>query len=141
MQMNEGSVRHDLPVASSGDVVSFCDSSILAKGEAGFTRGEGLCRNRGLGLGYRVLDSRDYNQVMSTISFQEIQHDPQAFLRRIESGEPFVVVEGDRALAEVRPLPNAATKWAAVDAIYQRLQKSGKGFSDSADLLREDRDR
>lgn len=31
--------------------------------------------------------------------------------------------------------------WASVDAIYQRLAASGRTFSDSADLLREDRDR
>jgi antitoxin FitA len=31
--------------------------------------------------------------------------------------------------------------WAPVDAIYQRLAASGQPFTDSADLLREDRDR
>jgi plasmid stability protein len=31
--------------------------------------------------------------------------------------------------------------WASVDAIYQRLEASGRTFTDSADLLREDRDR
>jgi plasmid stability protein len=31
--------------------------------------------------------------------------------------------------------------WAPVDAIYQRLAASGRAFTDSADLLREDRDR
>jgi plasmid stability protein len=31
--------------------------------------------------------------------------------------------------------------WAPVDAIYRRLATSGRTFSDSADLLREDRDR
>jgi plasmid stability protein len=31
--------------------------------------------------------------------------------------------------------------WAPVDAIYQRLAASGQTFSDSADLLREDRNR
>ncbi len=30
--------------------------------------------------------------------------------------------------------------WASVDAIYHRLAASGRTFSDSADLLREDRD-
>src|SRR5262249_43366495 len=30
--------------------------------------------------------------------------------------------------------------WAAADAIYDRLAASGRTFSDSADLLREDRD-
>jgi antitoxin FitA len=31
--------------------------------------------------------------------------------------------------------------WAPVDAIYRRLASSGRPFTDSADLLREDRDR
>jgi len=31
--------------------------------------------------------------------------------------------------------------WAPVDAIFQRLAASGRTISDSADLLREDRDR
>lgn len=31
--------------------------------------------------------------------------------------------------------------WAPVDAIYRRLASSGRSFSDSAELLREDRDR
>jgi len=31
--------------------------------------------------------------------------------------------------------------WARVDAIYRRLAASGRTFSNSADLLREDRDR
>ena len=47
---------------------------------------------------------------MSTISVQEIQRDPLAFLRRVEAGEAFVVVRGDRPLAEVRPLATVATQ-------------------------------
>ncbi len=31
--------------------------------------------------------------------------------------------------------------WASVDAIYRRFAASGRTFSDSAELLREDRDR
>ena len=31
--------------------------------------------------------------------------------------------------------------WAPVDAIYERLTASGRTFSDSAELLRKDRDR
>lgn len=34
-----------------------------------------------------------------------------------------------------------ADVWAPVDAIYHRLESSGRPFSDSADFLREDRDR
>jgi antitoxin (DNA-binding transcriptional repressor) of toxin-antitoxin stability system len=41
---------------------------------------------------------------MSSISVQDIERDPQAFLQRIEAGEAFVVVQGERPLAEVRPV-------------------------------------
>lgn len=34
-----------------------------------------------------------------------------------------------------------ADDWEKVDAIYDRLAASGQSFSDSAELLREDRDR
>jgi antitoxin (DNA-binding transcriptional repressor) of toxin-antitoxin stability system len=47
---------------------------------------------------------------MSTISVQEIQSDPSAFLRRVEAGEAFVVVQGERRLAEVRPLASVAVQ-------------------------------
>lgn len=40
------------------------------------------------------------------------------------------------ALAKSEPDP-----WAAVDAIRERFAASGRAFSDSAELLREDRDR
>ena len=45
---------------------------------------------------------------MSTITVQDIQRDPLAFLQRVEAGEAFVVVRGERALAEVRPLAAVA---------------------------------
>jgi antitoxin (DNA-binding transcriptional repressor) of toxin-antitoxin stability system len=47
---------------------------------------------------------------MSTISVQDIQRDPVGFVRRIEAGEAFVVVRGERPLAEVRPLATVATQ-------------------------------
>lgn len=42
---------------------------------------------------------------MSTITVQEIQSDPEAFLRRIEEGEALVVVRDERPVAEIRPVP------------------------------------
>ena len=42
---------------------------------------------------------------MSTISVQDVQRDPVAFLRRVEAGESFLVVNGEHPLAEVRPVP------------------------------------
>jgi antitoxin (DNA-binding transcriptional repressor) of toxin-antitoxin stability system len=44
---------------------------------------------------------------MSTISVQDIQRDLLAFLRRVEAGESFVVINEDRPLAEVRPVSTA----------------------------------
>lgn len=41
---------------------------------------------------------------MSTISVQEIQRDPTAFLRRVEAGEAFLVIGDARPLAEVKPI-------------------------------------
>jgi antitoxin (DNA-binding transcriptional repressor) of toxin-antitoxin stability system len=41
---------------------------------------------------------------MSTISVQDIQRDLLAFLRRVEAGESFLVVNGEHPLAEVRPV-------------------------------------
>ena len=47
---------------------------------------------------------------MSTITVQDIQRDPAAFLQRVEAGEAFVVVRDQRPLAEVRPLVPTATQ-------------------------------
>lgn len=48
--------------------------------------------------------------------------------------------EAATILAEVLRA-NGHDVWPEVDAIYSRLAASGRSFSDSADLLREDRDR
>jgi antitoxin (DNA-binding transcriptional repressor) of toxin-antitoxin stability system len=47
---------------------------------------------------------------MSTISVQDVQNDFLAFLRRVEAGETFIVVRGERPLAEVRPVTTLATE-------------------------------
>jgi antitoxin (DNA-binding transcriptional repressor) of toxin-antitoxin stability system len=41
---------------------------------------------------------------MSTISVQEIERDLQAFLRRVEAGESFLLVQGEHVLAKVQPV-------------------------------------
>jgi antitoxin (DNA-binding transcriptional repressor) of toxin-antitoxin stability system len=41
---------------------------------------------------------------MSTISVQEIQRDPADFLHRVVAGEAILVVDGQRPVAEVKPL-------------------------------------
>jgi antitoxin (DNA-binding transcriptional repressor) of toxin-antitoxin stability system len=42
---------------------------------------------------------------MNTITVQEIQRDPLAFVRRIEGGEALVVVRDERPVAQVHPVP------------------------------------
>jgi antitoxin (DNA-binding transcriptional repressor) of toxin-antitoxin stability system len=41
---------------------------------------------------------------MSTITVQEIQRDPTDFLHRLAAGEAILVLDGQRPLAEVKPL-------------------------------------
>lgn len=38
-------------------------------------------------------------------------------------------------------VPDADAAWKRVDRIFSRLKRSGRTFSDSVDLIREDRDR
>jgi antitoxin (DNA-binding transcriptional repressor) of toxin-antitoxin stability system len=47
---------------------------------------------------------------MSIISVQDIQTNPLAFFRRVEAGESFVVVQGERPVAEVRPVATVASQ-------------------------------
>jgi antitoxin (DNA-binding transcriptional repressor) of toxin-antitoxin stability system len=51
---------------------------------------------------------------MSTITAQEIEQDPAAFLRRIEQGESLLVTRGSSVVAEVKavpaPLPQSALR-------------------------------
>ena len=49
---------------------------------------------------------------MSTISVNDIQRDFVAFPQRVEAGESFLVVRGEHAFAEIRPV--------AAPAIHQR---------------------
>ena len=45
---------------------------------------------------------------MTSISFQDIQSDPGAFLRRIEAGESLLVVRNQQAVAEVKPIMSSS---------------------------------
>jgi antitoxin (DNA-binding transcriptional repressor) of toxin-antitoxin stability system len=51
-----------------------------------------------------------YIASMSTISVQDIQRDLLAFLRRVEAGESFLVVSGQRPMAEIRPVAAPASQ-------------------------------
>ena len=44
------------------------------------------------------------------ISVDEMKRDLPAFLHRLESGEPLVIVKAGKPLAEVKPLTSAHTK-------------------------------
>ena len=46
---------------------------------------------------------------MTSITVQDVERDPRAFLRRIESGEA-LVVRDDRPVAEVRPVTTGGKK-------------------------------
>ncbi len=43
-------------------------------------------------------------QPMSTISVQDIQRNPADFLHRVAAGEEILLLDGQRAVAEVKPL-------------------------------------
>jgi antitoxin (DNA-binding transcriptional repressor) of toxin-antitoxin stability system len=47
---------------------------------------------------------------MSTVTLEELQHDPLAVIRRVEAGESVVVTRADRPVAELRPFPARAGK-------------------------------
>lgn len=48
--------------------------------------------------------------------------------------------EAKAILTHALHTPNAGA-WSGVDSIFERLSKTGQQFTDSAELLREDRDR
>jgi antitoxin (DNA-binding transcriptional repressor) of toxin-antitoxin stability system len=41
---------------------------------------------------------------MINVTVDEIQRDPAKYLRPVESGETFVIVQADKAIAELRPI-------------------------------------
>jgi antitoxin (DNA-binding transcriptional repressor) of toxin-antitoxin stability system len=51
-----------------------------------------------------------YNVEMSTITIQDIQRDPSAFVHRIVAGETILVMRDAHPLAEIRPVLAAITQ-------------------------------
>ena len=47
---------------------------------------------------------------MSTISVQDIQRDLAAFLHRVQGGESFLIINGQKPIAEIRPVPVPTTQ-------------------------------
>jgi antitoxin (DNA-binding transcriptional repressor) of toxin-antitoxin stability system len=41
---------------------------------------------------------------MTSISIHEIQRDPLGYLRRVENGETLLILRGERAVAEIKPV-------------------------------------
>ena len=63
---------------------------------------------------------------MSTITVQDIQRDLLDFLRRVEAGESFLIVKGDRPLAEVRPVPGPAIQPHNLETQFHALVEQWK---------------
>ena len=43
---------------------------------------------------------------MQRVTVDEIQRDPSRYLRQVEAGETFVILQADKAIAELRPVPS-----------------------------------
>ena len=41
---------------------------------------------------------------MLSVTVDEIQRDPSKFLRQVEAGETFVILQADKPIAELRPI-------------------------------------
>lgn len=41
---------------------------------------------------------------MLSVTVDEIQRDPAKYLRQVEAGETFVIIQADKAIAELRPV-------------------------------------
>ncbi|MEG4944540.1 type II toxin-antitoxin system Phd/YefM family antitoxin [Microcoleus sp. F4-D5] len=44
---------------------------------------------------------------MLNVTLDEIQRDPSKYLRRVEAGETFIILQADRSSAELRPIPSS----------------------------------
>jgi antitoxin (DNA-binding transcriptional repressor) of toxin-antitoxin stability system len=44
---------------------------------------------------------------MLSVTVDEIQRDPSKYLRQVEAGETFVIIQADRAIAELRPISSS----------------------------------
>lgn len=47
---------------------------------------------------------------MVSVSIEEIRRDPLGYLRRVEAGETFLVVRGDKPMAEIKPVEAGSEK-------------------------------
>jgi prevent-host-death family protein len=59
---------------------------------------------------------------MLSVTVDEIQRDPSKYLRQVEAGETIVIVQADKAIAELRPI--ASSK----QTMLSRCIRFPKGF-------------
>ena len=83
---------------------------------------------------------------MQTIQIRERTDKAGTLLLTIPLGQPdtefeVVVVVQPKATANGTQAPRPADPWAAINAFRERLAASGRVFTDSVELIREDRDR
>jgi antitoxin (DNA-binding transcriptional repressor) of toxin-antitoxin stability system len=44
---------------------------------------------------------------MLNVTVEEIQRDPSKYLRQVEAGETFTILQADKAIAELRPISHS----------------------------------
>ena len=45
---------------------------------------------------------------MLSVTVDEIQRDPSKYLRQVEAGETFMIIQADKAIAELRPISSSS---------------------------------
>jgi plasmid stability protein len=78
---------------------------------------------------------------MAELVLTDVADDVLRRLQERAASEGRTPAEEAKAILSEALHGKASDAWARADAIYHRLAASGRAFSDSADLLREDRDR
>jgi hypothetical protein len=85
-------------------------------------------------------------RAMQTIQISERTGTDGTLNLRVPLGRPdtefdVVLVVQPRSAANGAPTPPIADRWAAIDSFRERLAATGRDFGDSAQEIREDRDR
>jgi len=60
---------------------------------------------------------------MTNITVDEIQRDPAKYLRQVEAGETFVIVQADKAIAELRPVASNERSQLASTQVQQIMEE------------------
>jgi len=78
---------------------------------------------------------------MRELLLTDVDDDVLQGLRECATRHGRTPAEEAKAILAAALRSNRTDDWGPVDAIYHRLAATGRSFTDSADLLREDRDR